>query len=55
MHSVLSLCSVKLLNLGDVSYKTEAEVASSRSTFTQEIAIWHKIEHANVTKKTYRS
>ncbi|RVW52870.1 hypothetical protein CK203_089607 [Vitis vinifera] len=31
-------------------HRTEAEIASLRAAFTQEVAVWHKLDHPNVTK-----
>ncbi|CAI9787291.1 unnamed protein product [Fraxinus pennsylvanica] len=31
-------------------YWTDAEVSSLRAAFTQEVAVWHKLDHPNVTK-----
>ncbi|XP_028064508.1 serine/threonine-protein kinase STY46-like [Camellia sinensis] len=40
----------KLLDWGEESHRTEAEIASLRAAFTQEVAVWHKLDHPNVTK-----
>ncbi|KAK1359523.1 Serinethreonine-protein kinase sty8 [Heracleum sosnowskyi] len=42
--------AVKLLDWGEEGHRTEAEVASLRAAFTQEVAVWHKLDHPNVTK-----
>ncbi|KAK4768096.1 hypothetical protein SAY87_003237 [Trapa incisa] len=42
--------AVKLLDWGEESHRTEAEIASLRSAFAQEVAVWHKLDHPNVTK-----
>ncbi|KAG9450012.1 hypothetical protein H6P81_009977 [Aristolochia fimbriata] len=42
--------AVKLLDWGEEGHRTEAEIASLRSAFTQEVAVWHKLDHPNVTK-----
>lgn len=42
--------SVKLLGWGEQGSRTEAEIASLRVAFTQEVAVWHKLDHPNVTK-----
>ncbi|XP_035543241.1 probable tyrosine-protein kinase kin-31 [Juglans regia] len=42
--------AVKLLDWGEEGHRTEAEIASLRATFTQEVAVWHKLDHPNVTK-----
>ena len=48
--SSLSSCIVKLLDWGEEGHRTEAEVASLRAAFTQEVVVWHKLDHPNVTK-----
>ncbi|KAK3033581.1 hypothetical protein RJ639_032429, partial [Escallonia herrerae] len=40
----------KLLDWGEEGHRTEAEVASLTAAFTQEVAVWHKLDHPNVTK-----
>ncbi|XP_030531127.1 serine/threonine-protein kinase STY13-like [Rhodamnia argentea] len=42
--------AVKLLDWGEEGQRTEAEIASLRAAFTQEVAVWHKLNHPNVTK-----
>ncbi|RDY11213.1 Serine/threonine-protein kinase HT1, partial [Mucuna pruriens] len=42
--------SLKMLDWGEEGHRTEAEIAALRSAFTQEVAVWHKLEHPNVTK-----
>ncbi|PIA40498.1 hypothetical protein AQUCO_02500302v1 [Aquilegia coerulea] len=42
--------AVKLLDWGEEGHRTEAEIASLRTAFTQEVAVWHKLDHPNVTK-----
>lgn len=42
--------AVKLLDWGEEGHRTEAEIAALRSAFTQEVAVWHKLDHPNVTK-----
>ncbi|KAI3429987.1 Protein kinase domain-containing protein [Psidium guajava] len=42
--------AVKLLDWGEEGQRTEAEIASLRAAFTQEVAVWHKLDHPNVTK-----
>ncbi|XP_024924946.3 serine/threonine-protein kinase STY13-like isoform X1 [Ziziphus jujuba] len=44
------LDAVKLLDWGEEGHRAEAEVASLRAAFTQEVAVWHKLDHPNVTK-----
>ncbi|KAL8091723.1 hypothetical protein AgCh_034110 [Apium graveolens] len=42
--------AVKLLDWGEEGHRTEAEIQSLRAAFTQEVAVWHKLDHPNVTK-----
>ena len=42
--------SVKLLDWGEEGHRSDAEIASLRAAFTQEVAVWHKLDHPNVTK-----
>ncbi|KAL9272351.1 Serine/threonine-protein kinase 52-like protein [Drosera capensis] len=42
--------AVKLLDWGEEGQRTEAEINSLRSAFTQEVVVWHKLDHPNVTK-----
>ncbi|KAF8399263.1 hypothetical protein HHK36_015128 [Tetracentron sinense] len=42
--------AVKLLDWGEEGHRTETEIASLRAAFTQEVAVWHKLDHPNVTK-----
>eukprot|EP01018_Ginkgo_biloba_P002386 Gb_17742 [translate_table: standard] len=42
--------AVKLLDWGEEQTKTEGEVAAVRASFRQEVAVWHTLEHPNVTK-----
>ncbi|CAA6665498.1 unnamed protein product [Spirodela intermedia] len=42
--------AVKLLDWGEEGARTEAEIASLRAAFTQEVVVWHKLDHLNVTK-----
>ncbi|XP_021292125.1 serine/threonine-protein kinase HT1-like [Herrania umbratica] len=42
--------AVKLLDWGEEGHRTEAEIASLRAAFSQEVSVWHKLEHPNVTK-----
>ncbi|XP_078431031.1 serine/threonine-protein kinase 52-like [Wolffia australiana] len=42
--------AVKLLEWGEEGGRSEAEIASLRAAFTQEVAVWHKLDHPNVTK-----
>ncbi|RYR56720.1 hypothetical protein Ahy_A05g022407 isoform B [Arachis hypogaea] len=42
--------AVKMLDYGEEGQRTDAEIAALRSAFTQEVAVWHKLDHPNVTK-----
>ncbi|KAL6971584.1 hypothetical protein U1Q18_031264 [Sarracenia purpurea var. burkii] len=42
--------AVKLLDWGEDGMATTAETASLRASFRQEVAVWHKLDHPNVTK-----
>ncbi|XP_020230314.1 serine/threonine-protein kinase STY13 [Cajanus cajan] len=42
--------AVKMLDWGEEGHRTEAEINALRSAFTQEVAVWHKLQHPNVTK-----
>ncbi|XP_057960300.1 serine/threonine-protein kinase STY13-like [Malania oleifera] len=42
--------AVKLLDWGDEGIATVAETAALRASFRQEVAVWHKLDHPNVTK-----
>ena len=41
---------VKLLDWGEDGYATVAETAALRASFQKEVAVWHKLDHPNVTK-----
>lgn len=41
---------VKLLDWGEDGLATAAETAALRTSFRQEVAVWHKLDHPNVTK-----
>ena len=41
---------VKLLDWGEDGMNTGAQNAALRASFKQEVAVWHKLEHPNVTK-----
>lgn len=41
---------VKLLDWGEEGHRSEAEIQSLRAAFTQEVVVWHKLDHPNVTK-----
>ncbi|KAM3326558.1 serine/threonine-protein kinase STY13-like [Capsicum chacoense] len=42
--------AVKLLDWGEDGMATAAETAALRTSFRQEVAVWHKLDHPNVTK-----
>lgn len=42
--------AVKLLDWGEEGQRTESEVSQIRAAFAQEVAVWHKLDHPNVTK-----
>jgi len=42
--------AAKLLDFGQQESKTEAKLASLRASFQQEVSVWHKLDHPNVTK-----
>ncbi|KAL3507863.1 hypothetical protein ACH5RR_033245 [Cinchona calisaya] len=42
--------AVKLLDWGEDGMATVAETAALRASFQQEVAVWHKLDHPNVTK-----
>jgi hypothetical protein len=42
--------TVKILDWGEDGYATEAETVALRASFKQEVAVWHKLDHPNVTK-----
>ncbi|KAJ6337079.1 hypothetical protein OIU76_006863, partial [Salix suchowensis] len=41
---------VKVLDWGEDGIATAAETAALRASFKQEVAVWHKLDHPNVTK-----
>ena len=41
---------MKLLDWGEDGLATSAETAALRASFQQEVAVWHKLDHPNVTK-----
>jgi hypothetical protein len=41
---------VKLLDWGEDGHRSEQEIAALRAAFAQEVVVWHKLEHPNVTK-----
>ncbi|KAL3629234.1 hypothetical protein CASFOL_026456 [Castilleja foliolosa] len=42
--------AVKLLDMGEEAHRTQASIASFRTSFVQEVSVWHKLYHPNVTK-----
>ncbi|KAM7501369.1 hypothetical protein LguiB_000273 [Lonicera macranthoides] len=42
--------AVKVLDWGEEGIATAAETTALRSSFRQEVAVWHKLDHPNVTK-----
>ncbi|XP_068649846.1 serine/threonine-protein kinase 54-like [Aristolochia californica] len=42
--------AVKLLDWGEDGFAINAETAALRASFRQEVAVWHKLDHSNVTK-----
>ncbi|KAK4425644.1 Serine/threonine-protein kinase STY13 [Sesamum alatum] len=42
--------AVKLLDWGEDGMATAAETAQLRASFKQEVAVWHKLDHPNVTR-----
>ena len=44
---------MKLLDWGEDGHRSEQEIAALRAAFAQEVAVWHKLDHPNVTKVTF--
>ncbi|XP_050375391.1 serine/threonine-protein kinase STY13 [Argentina anserina] len=42
--------AVKILDWGEDGYATDAETAALRASFQKEVAVWHKLDHPNVTR-----
>ncbi|KAH0853109.1 hypothetical protein HID58_093482 [Brassica napus] len=42
--------AVKVLDWGEDGYATTAETSALRASFRQEVGVWHKLNHPNVTK-----
>ncbi|GMH08458.1 hypothetical protein Nepgr_010298 [Nepenthes gracilis] len=42
--------AVKVLDWGEGGIATAAETAALRASFQQEVAVWHKLDHPNITK-----
>jgi hypothetical protein len=49
-HCQLLKITVKVLDWGEDGIATAAETAALRASFKQEVAVWHKLDHPNVTK-----
>lgn len=47
---MILIFTVKVLDWGDDGVATAAETAALRASFRQEVAVWHKLDHRNVTK-----
>jgi hypothetical protein len=41
---------VKLLDWGEDGHRSEQDIAAVRAAFSQEVSVWHKLDHPNVTK-----
>lgn len=48
--NIYSHIIVKVLDWGEDGMATDAETAALRASFRQEVAVWHKLDHLNVTK-----
>lgn len=44
---------MKLLDWGEDGLAKEHETAALRASFRQEVAVWHKLDHPNVTKVAF--
>lgn len=49
-YLIIILITVKVLDWGEDGMSTDAETAALRASFQQEVAVWHKLDHPNVTK-----
>jgi len=47
---MLWFAAVKVLDWGEDGYATPAETTALRASFEQEVAVWQKLDHPNVTK-----
>lgn len=45
---------VKVLDWGEDGVSSVAEIAALRTSFRQEVAVWHKLDHPNVAKVQLR-
>lgn len=50
LPTVILYIIVKILDWGEDGIATAAETATLRASFQQEVAVWHKLDHPNVTK-----
>ena len=41
---------MKLLDWGEDGHRSEQDIAALRAAFSQEVSVWHKLDHPNVTK-----
>lgn len=48
--NLMSDIIVKILDWGEDGYATDAETAALRASFQKEVAVWHKLDHPNVTR-----
>ena len=44
-----SYVSVKLLDWGEDGHRSEQEIKAIRAAFSQEVSVWHNLDHPNVT------
>ncbi|KAL6848886.1 hypothetical protein ACP4OV_021469 [Aristida adscensionis] len=42
--------AVKLLDWGEDGHRSEQDIMALRAAFSQEVTVWHKLDHPNVTK-----
>lgn len=48
--TIVYVIVVKILDWGEEGMTTSAEAAAIRTSFRQEVAVWQKLDHPNVTK-----
>jgi hypothetical protein len=41
---------VKLLDWGEDGHRSEQDIAAVRAAFSQEVSVWHKLDHPNATR-----
>lgn len=46
---------MKLLDWGEDGHRSEQDIAALRAAFSQEVSVWHKLDHPNVTKVLFIS